>query len=426
MIGTLSRLAPAIALAVAGATAVCPTPAAWGAESTWLSPTLDIWGYAPGGNPGQRPTASTFGFLVDLETNEPAPGGDSSPGRLSSFVFAFETSSSPDSGDAIPTGLDPTRYLINAATVTMRQQLGSGGSLIYEDRPLSELDVITNGVPEQLPVELFGAGFNSGVDGFAAGVNQGLVGNFVDESRSLFIGPDGAYGVFPAIGDGSGGLIDVANNLTGGYSATSPTGETDPFDAIPWAVGSVPGLSRGDAIPGDTTFDFDIDLTQPGVVGYLQESLAEGVVGFVLSTIHAGGQFGTGGAPFPQWYTKEGVQLFEDFSIPTFAGAEAATLVLDVTIADELMPGDYDRSGTVDAADYLLWRSTFGDPVAMAGDGADGNGDGAVNAADYVVWRDALPVPAAPLAIAAPEPSLAALAVVGLAILGCCRVSGRH
>jgi hypothetical protein len=48
-------------------------------------------------------------------------------------------------------------------------------------------------------------------------------------------------------------------------------------------------------------------------------------------------------------------------------------------------PGDYDNSGTVDAADYAVWRNTSGEAGASLA--ADGNGDGVVNQADYDVWR---------------------------------------
>jgi hypothetical protein len=53
------------------------------------------------------------------------------------------------------------------------------------------------------------------------------------------------------------------------------------------------------------------------------------------------------------------------------------------------VPGDYDKSGLVDQADYNLWRSTFGSTVDLR---ADGNGDNVVDAADYSVWRDNLGV----------------------------------
>jgi hypothetical protein len=53
--------------------------------------------------------------------------------------------------------------------------------------------------------------------------------------------------------------------------------------------------------------------------------------------------------------------------------------------SDELDPGDYNRDGIVDAADYLVWRDSQG--VAGPGLVADGNRDGVVDSSDYLVWR---------------------------------------
>ncbi len=50
-------------------------------------------------------------------------------------------------------------------------------------------------------------------------------------------------------------------------------------------------------------------------------------------------------------------------------------------------PGDYNRNGLVTAADYSVWKSSFGSAGAYA---ADGNGDGVVNLADYTIWRNNL------------------------------------
>jgi hypothetical protein len=57
--------------------------------------------------------------------------------------------------------------------------------------------------------------------------------------------------------------------------------------------------------------------------------------------------------------------------------------------------GDFDSNGAVDAADYDLWRGSFGE----SGDSppADGNGDGEVSASDYVVWRKNLDAAALPI-----------------------------
>jgi hypothetical protein len=52
-----------------------------------------------------------------------------------------------------------------------------------------------------------------------------------------------------------------------------------------------------------------------------------------------------------------------------------------------LVPGDYNLNGTVDQADFNLWKATFGTTV-FHGTGADGNNNGVVDSADFTVWQD--------------------------------------
>jgi hypothetical protein len=83
--------------------------------------------------------------------------------------------------------------------------------------------------------------------------------------------------------------------------------------------------------------------------------------------------------------------------------------------------GDYNNNGTVDAADYVLWRK--GGPLQNEGDTP-----GVVNEADYAVWRanfgESLPGSGASLETAAiPEPVSAALLVMGVALLASIRRS---
>jgi subtilisin-like proprotein convertase family protein len=49
--------------------------------------------------------------------------------------------------------------------------------------------------------------------------------------------------------------------------------------------------------------------------------------------------------------------------------------------------GDFDRSGTVDSSDYLLYRKTFGLAVANPFDGADADGNGSIGLEDLAIWR---------------------------------------
>ncbi|MCA9188865.1 MAG: leishmanolysin-related zinc metalloendopeptidase [Pirellulaceae bacterium] len=51
----------------------------------------------------------------------------------------------------------------------------------------------------------------------------------------------------------------------------------------------------------------------------------------------------------------------------------------------DIVPGDYNGNGVVDAADYTVWKDNFG----ANNEAADGNQDGRVNAADYTIWKDA-------------------------------------
>jgi hypothetical protein len=82
-------------------------------------------------------------------------------------------------------------------------------------------------------------------------------------------------------------------------------------------------------------------------------------------------------------------------------------------IVDQLpLAGDYNQDGTVDAADYDVWRNNFGSTMNLD---ADGNNNGVVDAADYVVWRQGVGAMLAGAAAAAnanvPEPGGLTIAV---------------
>jgi hypothetical protein len=56
------------------------------------------------------------------------------------------------------------------------------------------------------------------------------------------------------------------------------------------------------------------------------------------------------------------------------------------------LAGDYNGDGSVNAADYTVWRNTQGSADDLR---ADGNGDGSVDQADYDLWKAAMSTPAA-------------------------------
>jgi hypothetical protein len=70
------------------------------------------------------------------------------------------------------------------------------------------------------------------------------------------------------------------------------------------------------------------------------------------------------------------------------AGALSSSLTLTLTghvVTAAGLAGDYNGDGVVDAADYTVWRDTYGQTVA-AHSGADGDGDATIGDGDYQVW----------------------------------------
>jgi hypothetical protein len=68
-------------------------------------------------------------------------------------------------------------------------------------------------------------------------------------------------------------------------------------------------------------------------------------------------------------------------------------------------PGDFNRDGAANAADFVLWRKTLGTTVANF-TGADGDGSGVVDEADYGVWRaNFAAVPTLPVEVSAASAS---------------------
>jgi hypothetical protein len=87
---------------------------------------------------------------------------------------------------------------------------------------------------------------------------------------------------------------------------------------------------------------------------------------------------------------------FEGTYTNTFSGNSVLTPLydynqimyrLDLGRIPDLFPrlaGDYDRSGVVDGADYIVWRKAMDGTLNLA---ADGSRNGTIDAADYAVWR---------------------------------------
>jgi hypothetical protein len=58
---------------------------------------------------------------------------------------------------------------------------------------------------------------------------------------------------------------------------------------------------------------------------------------------------------------------------------------VDIGALERILPGDYNADGTVNAADYPVWRNSL-NQIGFALP-ADGNGDGTITRLDYDVWK---------------------------------------
>lgn len=110
-----------------------------------------------------------------------------------------------------------------------------------------------------------------------------------------------------------------------------------------------------------------------------------------------------------------------------FAPVGANNVVTMSVSVLNVAPGDYDFNGVVNAADYTVWKNSYGSTTNVA---ADGNNDGVVDAADFTVWRNSLGRTGAtgsgaesPIANNVPEPG-AAVIFCGAAL--CAVAAGRR
>jgi prepilin-type N-terminal cleavage/methylation domain-containing protein/prepilin-type processing-associated H-X9-DG protein len=323
-----------------------------GAETHhWPTSDLDNWSYSNAFSPGDGRFISTF-----------ATFGPDDEDRLAQMLIGFDTSK------FVPTGEGASSYQINAVSMTVT--VGRGSNVTY-DPTYDTIETYQAGATDPdpgRPFELYGVGFRNDYERVGFGpldlappeFEEGTpyAGNFDSSDRAAY-----------ALGDnGLGELVDVSDNVSGG------------FDTKPWGVGQAE-IAPGSAAVDGTTFTFTFDLELPGVREYLQEALDTGALGLMLTSLHS--VSGQGGSePYPAFYTKEALDL------GTGQPIAPPTLTIDVSIGEEILPGDtapYD--GVIDLTDLNSVRNNFG----ASGEGVLGDTypqDGIVDLADLNAVRN--------------------------------------
>ncbi len=206
------------------------------------------------------------------------------------------------------------------------------------------------------------------VDGGSVHLSRGVL-----NANTIALANDGTF-------DFDGGTLhvdDFQNNLTNEGGTLAPgksTGHTDitgnytQLDAATLEIeigGVVPGLWDTIAVTGNAILDGTI---QVALLNGFQPVLGNSFTILTTTFGNVGGAFDTelfpvtGGVTFDIIYNSQSVVL---------QVVEATTL-----------PGDYNNNGTVDAADYVLWRKYNNTSTTLPNDSTPGT-----DPSDYEVWR---------------------------------------
>jgi hypothetical protein len=264
------KLRPPFAYAFCLALLVSPTVAT--AETiTFSAPGLDRWNYPFAGN-GSEIEAPIFSALGEEGLDE----------RDGQFIVAYD-SVNGGSG-SIPAGLGAANYQVTSVKLIATASSVLGAPVYdgtYDSVATYLKDTAAGYVADSdagRPIELFGAGFIAGYSSFAFGVTTDSAPPAYEENNPRGFGPPTGRYVRPISFDASGDPISVANSVD--YLNDGAAG----FESNPFAVG-VSTLAPGANLVAGTELTFDVDLSNPAILEYVQSGLDKGQLGFVFSTL---------------------------------------------------------------------------------------------------------------------------------------------
>jgi hypothetical protein len=289
--------------------------------------------------------------------------------------------------DPLPLGVRAGQTLIvNAGAVVNDNFNAAPGSAIeVQFGGLVRENLEAAGAVVQISGGAIGNGFDAW-DGSTVNLVGGSVGNNFEAFRGTTVNiSGGSVGSQFEASDGSevnitGGVVgtdfDVENgslmNIAGGSVGSG-------FDALPSSTTNISGGIIGvdfDADSGSTVNIFGSQFTLGGID--ITASLAEDMPFTITDRNVTLAGILADGTPFDFLLNSSNLQFNRDYF---HAGA-----TLTITLVSGI-PGDYNDDGTVNAADYTVWRNALGTDVAVRGNGGDGNFDGRVTQADFFVWK---------------------------------------
>lgn len=223
----------------------------------------------------------------------------------------------------------------------------------------------------------------------------------------------GGFGVWQSgvstVFDGTTASLEIRAKLTAPLAGQAPSVQVVAKDRDGNGTADV-----GDF--GGEEYHFNIALDQ-----FNESTMTTISIPFTAATIEQAQEFATAG--------DGALTNFNLYYLGMLTNAGAGFVDLEVEFIRVLLPappvlaGDYNDDGTVNAADYTVWRNNLG---AADETSLNGNGDGmnGVDAGDYTRWKNNFGVMAGAggaTTSAVPEPTTAALMMLALALLAICR-----
>jgi len=231
-------------------------------------PSVDRWMYPFNSAPTTRTGASVFG----------ATGSAGFDNRDGQILVRFDTTS------VAAAGLGASNYNIGSLRLSLTVNVGN--SFFYDPTYDSYRSLLDPSSPNYLadsdpgsPVELFAVGYRNGYSESTFGQASPFGATSV-----------GTRNAFAAGFNSNGSMIDVSNNVS------------QAFETTPLSIGTIAGLTAGSLVPVDSVMTFNLDLSDPAVIAWLQSSLNDGYLEFMVTSLQTTTQQASNG--FPSFYTK--------------------------------------------------------------------------------------------------------------------------
>lgn len=212
--------------------------------------------------------------------------------------------------------------------------------------------------------------------------------------------PDGTQDVYQRIYQSEGGLTEVLIGSFPNAASIPPRHLWLPGIAqynlrtVTEGNGVGPVVSSHDKISMAVVDSAPYNTTLPGApVNSFYDSVSDPILGISIGWADV---YGVGlpgqwvevtGLPSGQYWLEVIADPYDRIQESNETNNTTRVLVNLIVPPPKILPGDYDQSTVIDAADYVVWRDTLAQTVSLLGTGADGDGDGVIGPADYDVWR---------------------------------------